>query len=203
MKKFIAVAGNMGTGKSSLVEFLCSRYPIVPFYEQYETNPYLRDFYADMRAWAFHSQIFFLTQKFKNHLKLAAVDRSVIQDRTIYEDAEIFARNLYRSRYIKKRDFESYYDLYQSLLDTLPPPDLLIFLRSPLRTVRRRIRLRGREYEQNILASRYLQHLNGLYDGWISRYRLSEVVTIDTGQLDFVNNLVDMTDVLQAVEKYI
>jgi deoxyadenosine/deoxycytidine kinase len=203
MKRFIAVAGNMGTGKSSLVEFLCSRYSIVPYYEQYETNPYLRDFYSDMRAWSFHSQIFFLTQKFKNHLKLAAVEQSVIQDRTIYEDAEIFARNLYRSRYMKKRDFDSYYDLYRSLLDTLPPPDLLIFLRSPLRMVRKRIRLRGRTYEQKILHSRYLHRLNDLYEDWIARYRLSEVVTIDTGRLDFVNNLVDMTDVMQAVEKYI
>ncbi|MEA3241431.1 MAG: deoxynucleoside kinase, partial [Pseudomonadota bacterium] len=182
MKKFIAVAGNMGSGKSKLVEFLCSYYPLTPYYEQYENNPYLKEFYQDMKSWSFKSQIFFLTQKFKSHLKLGHVNNSVVQDRTIYEDAEIFARNLYRSRLMRKKDFDTYYDLYTSLLNTLPSPDLLIYLRCSNRTIRKRIKYRGRPYEQNI-KSRYLNRLNQLYEDWIENYRLSEVAVIDTDQL--------------------
>ncbi|MEA2108735.1 MAG: deoxynucleoside kinase [Pseudomonadota bacterium] len=202
MKKFIAVAGNMGSGKSKLVEFLCSYYPLTPYYEQYENNPYLKEFYQDMKFWSFKSQIFFLTQKFKSHLKLVHVNNSVVQDRTIYEDAEIFARNLYRSRLMRKKDFDTYYDLYTSLLNTLPSPDLLIYLRCSNRTIRKRIKYRGRPYEQNI-KSRYLNRLNQLYEDWIENYRLSEVAVIDTDQLDYINNLVDMVDVRQVIEKYI
>jgi len=202
MKKFIAVAGNMGSGKSKLVEFLCSYYPLTPYYEQYESNPYLKDFYRDMKSWAFKSQIFFLTQKFKSHLQLIHIDNSVVQDRTIYEDAEIFARNLYRSRLMLKKDFATYYDLYTSLLDTLPAPDLLIYLRCSNRTIKKRIKFRGRPYEQNI-KSRYLNRLNQLYEDWIDKYRLSEVAIIDTDQLDYIHNLVDMVDVRQVIEKYI
>jgi len=202
MKKFIAVAGNMGAGKSKLVEFLCSYYPLTPYYEQYESNPYLKDFYQDMKSWSFKSQIFFLTQKFKSHFKLIDIRNSVVQDRTIYEDAEIFARNLYRSRLMKKKDFDTYYDLYTSLLDTLPSPDLLIYLRCSNRTIRKRIKYRGRPYEQNI-KSRYLNRLNQLYEDWIDNYRLSEVATIDTDQLDYIHNLVDMVDVRKVIEKFI
>jgi deoxyadenosine/deoxycytidine kinase len=202
MRKFIAIAGNMGSGKSSMVEFLCSRYPLTPYYEQYESNPYLEDFYRDMKTWSFKSQIFFLTQKFKSHLQLADRDTSVVQDRTIYEDAEIFARNLYNSRKMLKKDFLTYYDLYTSLLRTLPAPDLLIYLRCNYKTIRRRIAVRGRPYERQV-QSRYLKRLNQLYEDWLAAYRLSPVIVIDTDELDYVHNLVDMIDVLQIIEKYI
>ncbi|MBN2333058.1 MAG: deoxynucleoside kinase [Deltaproteobacteria bacterium] len=202
MKKFIAVAGTMGAGKSSMVEFLCSHYPLTPYYEQYGTNPYLKDFYQDMKTWAFKSQVYFLTQKFKSHLALADVTSSVVQDRTIYEDAEIFARNLYRSRLLKKKDFDTYYDLYSSLLETLAPPDLLVYLTCPYRTIRKRIKLRGRPFEQQV-KPRYLKRLMQLYDEWIADYNLSEVVVINTDELDYVHNLVDMLDVRQVIEKYI
>ncbi|RLB70996.1 MAG: deoxynucleoside kinase [Deltaproteobacteria bacterium] len=175
---------------------------MTPYYEQYESNPYLKEFYQDMKSWSFKSQIFFLTQKFKSHLKLIHVQNSVVQDRTIYEDAEIFARNLYRSRLMRKRDFETYYDLYTSLLNTLPSPDLLIYLRCSNRTIRKRIKNRGRSYEQNI-SPRYLGRLNQLYESWIASYSLSEIAIINTDELDYIHNLVDMVDVRKVIEKYI
>ena len=202
MRRFIAIAGNMGAGKSSMVKFLCSRYPLTPYYEQYENNPYLQDFYRDMKTWSFKSQIYFLTQKFKSHLKLTDLDKSVVQDRTIYEDAEIFARNLYNSRKMLKKDFLTYYDLYSSLLQTLPPPDLLIYLRCNYRTIRKRIAVRGRPYERQVKTG-YLKRLNQLYEDWLANYCLSKVLIINTDELDYLHNLVDMIDVLQVIERYI
>ena len=137
-RKYIAIAGNIGAGKTELTEFLCSRYGLTPFYEPNDQNPYLADFYTDMKTWAFRSQLFFLTHKFRLHLALQDEPGTVIQDRTIYEDAEIFARNLYRQRLIDKRDFETYWELYQGIKRALRPPDLMIQLRCPVRTLRRR-----------------------------------------------------------------
>ena len=140
MKKFIAVAGNMGAGKSSMVAFLHSRYGFDPVYEPFSTNPYLDDFYSDMRAWAFHSQLYFLTHKFGLHLSLDERPGTVVLDRTIYEDAEIFATNLARGRYMRKRDYETYMELYSTMREALQPPDLLIYLRCETRAIRRRIK---------------------------------------------------------------
>ena len=149
-KRFIAIAGNIGAGKTELTQFLCRRYDIKPFYEPNEQNPYLADFYADMKTWAYRSQVFFLTHKFRLHLELQDEPGAVVQDRTIYEDAEIFARNLYRQRHIDARDFKLYWQLYQSISATLRPPDLMIYLRCPVRTLRKRIQLRGRAMENDI-----------------------------------------------------
>ncbi len=203
MVRYIAVAGNMGTGKSSLVEFLCRRYPhIRPFYERFEDNPYLEDFYRDMRRWAFQSQVYFLTLKFRIHQELAASDQVVIQDRTIYEDAEVFAENLHRRGILTGRDYRAYRLLYETIRRSLPPPDLLIYLRSSLRTIRRRIRRRGRAFEQGV-ESGYLRDLNRLYRSWIRRYTLSPVVVLDADRLDFIHDLVDRIEVLRTIERYL
>ena len=201
-QKFIAIAGNIGAGKTELTEFLCKRYGLKPFYEPNDQNPYLADFYADMKTWAYRSQLFFLTHKFRLHLSLQGEPGAVIQDRTIYEDAEIFARNLYRQRLIEKRDFETYWELYQSIGRALRPPDLMIQLRCPVRTLRQRIRARGRSFEQDIAAA-YLRRLNLLYADWYARYDLSPVMQIEIDKLDYLTDLVDRVDLLDRIENYL
>jgi deoxyadenosine/deoxycytidine kinase len=198
-RKFIAVAGNIGTGKSSLLDFLTSTYHIEPFYEPNDENPYLPDFYRDMKRWAFQSQLFFLSNKFRIHQEADRMPGVVIQDRTIFEDAEIFATALYQMRKIDKRDWATYWNFYQSILEAIQPPDLMIYLRCSMRTLRRRIRLRGREMEQDIPLS-YLKRLERLYESWIQDYSLSEILVLESDQLDFVNDLVDRQDVRERIE---
>jgi len=200
--RFIAVAGNIGAGKTELTEFLCRRYGLKPFYEPNDQNPYLADFYADMRTWAFRSQLFFLTHKFRLHQALQDDPGAVIQDRTLYEDAEIFARTLYRQRLIEKRDFETYWELYQSIQRALRPPDLMIQLRCPVRTLRQRIRARGRSFEQDIPAP-YLRRLNRLYEDWFASYQLSPVLVLETDKLDYLTDLVDHVGLLDQIERYL
>ena len=201
-RKFIAIAGNIGAGKTELTEFLFRRYGLKPFYEPNDQNPYLEDFYADMKTWAYRSQLFFLTHKFRLHLSLQGEPGAVVQDRTIYEDAEIFARNLYRQRLIEKRDFETYWELYQSIGRALRPPDLMIQLRCPVRTLRQRIRARGRSFEQDIPAA-YLRRLNLLYEDWYARYDLSPVLRLEIDRLDYLTDLVDRVDLLDRIEHYL
>ena len=155
-----------------------------------------------MDRWAFHSQVYFLTHKFRLHRKLEKEPGVVVQDRTLYEDAEIFARNLHLSRKISKRDWKTYQELYEVVSASLKPPDLMIQLTASVRTIRRRIRLRGRPEEQTI-PTRYLRRLNELYEDWFARYDLSEVVRIETDNLDYVTNLVDRIDLLQAIERHL
>jgi len=200
VKRYIAVAGNIGAGKTSLVEFLVRRYKLKPFFEPNDENPYLKDFYKDMKAWAFHSQIYFLTHKFRLHRELERFPKTVIQDRTIYEDAEIFAKNLHRSRYISKRDYATYREMYETIRKDLTPPDIMIFLRCSVRTMRKRIRQRGRGMEQQI-PTRYLNRLNSLYTEWISDYKLSPLIEIDSDRIDYVTDLVHRLDLLKAIEK--
>ncbi len=200
--KFIAIAGNIGAGKTELTEFLCRRYDLRPFFEPNDENPYLEDFYRDMRTWAFRSQLFFLSRKFRLHLELQDAAGAAIQDRTLYEDAEIFARNLYRQRLITKRDFEVYWELYQSIASSVRPPDLMIQLRCPVRTLRQRIRARGRSMEQDIPVN-YLRRLNRLYTEWFENYRLSPVLVLDTDQLDWLTDLVDRVDLFRKLEKFL
>jgi deoxyadenosine/deoxycytidine kinase len=201
-QKFIAIAGNIGAGKTELTEFLFRRYGLKPFYEPNDQNPYLEDFYADMKTWAYRSQLFFLTHKFRLHLSLQGEPGAVVQDRTIYEDAEIFARNLYRQRLIERRDFETYWELYQSIGRALRPPDLMIQLRCPVRTLRQRIRARGRSFEQDIPAA-YLRRLNVLYEDWYARYELSPVLRLEIDKLDYLTDLVDRVDLLDRIEHYL
>jgi deoxyadenosine/deoxycytidine kinase len=185
MKKFVAIAGNIGVGKSTLVTMLCRRLEWQPFYEPEGENPYLADFYQDMRAWSFHSQIFFLTRRLRLHRQLLDHPTSAIQDRSVYEDAEVFARNLYRQGLINERDYGSYRDLYQVLVDFLPPPDLVVYLRATVPTLITRIQSRGRAYERQI-SSEYLDQLNQLYDDWITHFSLCPVLTVPTDELNYV-----------------
>lgn len=198
--RFVAVAGNIGAGKSTLVSFLAAQYGLEPHFEPNEQNPYLVDFYDDMPRWAFHSQMFFLAKKFRMHQELVRSPSPVIGDRTIYEDAEIFAENLYRRRQMSKRDYLTYRELYEAIVQVLPPPDLMIYLKCSMRTLRRRIALRGRPEEQSIPTS-YLRRLQELYDAWFRRYDLSEAVVIETDQLDYIHDLVHRIDLFDQVER--
>lgn len=202
--KYIAVAGNIGCGKSTLVDFICRRYGVQPFFEPNATNPYLVDFYANMREWAFHSQVYFLTHKFRIHQELEQrrTKATVIQDRTIYEDAEIFATHLHRGRFINKRDWGVYCDLYETILAALQPPDLMIYLRAPVRTIRHRIKLRGRREEQTIPVS-YLRALNDLYEEWFGAYKRSPTVVLETDKLDYLSDLVHRIDVIKTIEQHL
>jgi len=201
-KKFIAVAGNIGSGKTELTSFLCKKYGLTPFFEPNAENPYLADFYRDMKTWAFRSQLFFLTHRFRLHRKLEQTPATVVQDRTIYEDAEIFAKNLHRQRLIDRRDFATYWELYQSIAETLAPPDLMIYLKCSVKALQARIRLRGRRFEREI-PSAYLSRLNALYDEWFAQYSASAVLVLSTDKLDYVTDLVDRVDLFRKLESYL
>ncbi len=201
-QKFIAIAGNIGAGKTELTAFLCKKYGLNPFFEPNDQNPYLADFYKDMKTWAFRSQIFFLTHKFRLHRELEKQAGTAIQDRTIYEDAEIFAKNLFRQRQIDKRDWKTYWELYESVAEALKPPDLMIYLRCPVKTLKQRIRIRGRKMEQDIPTA-YLNRLNALYEDWFTRYKMSPVLVLPTDTLDYLTNLVDRVDLFRQIEKHL
>lgn len=185
-KHFIAIAGNIGVGKSTLVGLLADRLGWTPFYEAVDENPYLADFYQDMRAWSFHSQVFFLSKRLRHHRGLLDHPGSVIQDRSIYEDAEIFAKNLYRQGNISDRDYGTYRELYEVLTLYLPPPDLVVYLRASVKTLMSRIHQRGRDYERDI-SPEYLARLNVLYDEWIDTFTLCPVLTLPADELDYVH----------------
>lgn len=186
-KYFIAVAGNIGVGKSSLTSLLSQRLRWEPFLEGVSDNPYLADFYADMEKWSFHSQVFFLARRLGHHRQLLDRPNSVIQDRTVYEDAEIFARNLYIQGAMQERDYATYTELYRAVTSILPPPHLVIYLRASVSTLKGRIQHRGRTYERHITDS-YLEKLNGLYEDWLEHFSLCPVLTIPADRLDFVAN---------------
>jgi len=184
-KRFVTVAGNIGVGKSTLVELLSKRLGWEPFYEPVGENPYLAEFYRDMRSWAFHSQMFFLTRRLRAHRQLLDHPTSAIQDRSVYEDAEVFAQNLYLQRHMTERDYQTYRELYQILTDFLPPPDLVIYLRASIPTLERRIALRGRDYEKQIQPE-YLHRLSALYEAWIINFKLCPVLAVPADDLDYV-----------------
>ena len=187
MKRFVAIAGNIGVGKSTLTALLRQQLNWEPFFEAVEDNPYLADFYKDMRRWSFHSQIYFLSRRLRHHWQLLQRTNSVIQDRTVYEDAEIFARNLYQQDLMAERDYRSYCELYEVVTTVLPPPDLIVYLRASVPTLQDRIQRRGRPFERDIAAS-YLEQLNQLYEEWIDGFSLCPVLTVPSDDLDFVLN---------------
>ena len=187
MKRFVAIAGNIGVGKSALTALLSERLNWEPFFEAVNDNPYLADFYRDMKLWSFHSQIYFLSRRLRHHWQLFRRANSVVQDRTVYEDAEIFARNLYRQGLMDERDYHSYHELYDVVTTVLPPPDLIVYLRASVPTLQERIRHRGRPYEQDI-STAYLEQLNELYEEWIDGFSLCPVLSVSSDDLDFVLN---------------
>jgi len=185
-KYFLTIAGNIGVGKSTLTHLLASRLGWKAYFEAFEENPYLADFYGDMKKWGFHSQIFFLSKRLQQHYTLLQQPDPVIQDRSVYEDAEIFARNLYRQGAMAAREWETYQQLYHTSALLVSPPSLLVYLKASIPTLVRRISLRGRDYEQSISVD-YLTQLNELYQEWITHFTLCPVLTIETDALDFVH----------------
>jgi deoxyadenosine/deoxycytidine kinase len=200
--RFIAVAGSIGAGKSSLIGFLQERFGLHPFYERNDDNPFLEDFYRDMPAFAFPAQTWFLARKFRAHREIGHLDRPAVLDRTIYEDAEVFSAHLFERGHFPPREYQTYLSLYRSIRDVLPPPALLVYLKSSVRTQRRRIALRGRSMEHGIEPD-YLRGLNRLYRGWVGRWRASPVLVLDADRLDFVTDLVHQADVLTMLRRHL
>lgn len=198
---YIAIAGNIGAGKSTLTRLLAQQYALEPVFEAVDENPYLEDFYKDMRGYAFHSQMFFLAKRLKQHIAQVNPGGRIVQDRTIYEDAAIFARNLYQTKIMSERDFKSYSEMYSAIVQTLRPPDLLIYLQASLDTLKKRIALRGRAYEHSI-SSAYLTELNDLYESWIAGYDLSDVLIINADETDFLNEASDVSKLMAQLERY-
>ncbi|RMG72594.1 MAG: deoxynucleoside kinase [Chloroflexi bacterium] len=196
---FIAIAGNIGAGKSTLTGLLADYFDWQPFYEANAENPYLEDFYRDMERWSFHSQIFFLSKRLEHHRQLVDYPGSVVQDRTVYEDAEIFARNLYRQGDMSERDYDTYRRLYHAVCKFLPPPHLIIYLKSSVDTLMARILQRGRDFEQDIKRE-YIAALNDLYNNWIDNWTLCPVLTIDMDSLDFVQREDDLQRIIDQIE---
>ncbi len=202
--RIIAVAGNMGAGKSSLVDWLRHQFDMVPFFEPNEENPYLADFYGDMRRWSLHSQTFFLVRRFQIHRaisrRMETDARPIVQDRTLYEDAEVFAAHLHEAGHLDDRDWGMYQDLYLTLREEIRPPDLMIYLRCPLKTLTQRIRKRGRAFERAIPKA-YLASLERLYEAWFARYDASPSLVIETDRLDYVERLFDRLEVREAINQ--
>lgn len=207
-KVFVSIAGNIGSGKSSLTKLLSNHFGWIPFYESVDNNPYLSDFYGDMKRWSFHLQVYFLSNRFKNHKQIVEMPEPVIQDRSIYEDVEIFARNLHEMGNMDARDYENYRELFGIMIDYLKPPDLLIYLRANVDTLVRQIKLRGRSYEQSI-SREYLERLNASYEDWIKRYAVEsersdpgrgKLLIIESDEIDFVKNGRHLDDIITNVE---
>lgn len=199
-KHFIAVAGNIGAGKSSLTKLLSERFGWKPFFESVADNPYLGDFYTDMKRWSFNLQVYFLSNRFMSHKAITEGPESVILDRVIYEDAEIFARNLYEIGKMDERDYKNYVELYKVMTAYLRPPDLLIYLRANVDTLLKQIGLRGRDFEQGI-PREYLEQLNKHYENWTQNYRLGPLLTVESDNLDFVNKKDDLERIVKMIEK--
>jgi deoxyadenosine/deoxycytidine kinase len=185
MKKFVIISGNIGSGKSSLTELLSKQLGWKAFHEVVDDNPYLKDFYYDMKKWSFHLQVFFLSKRFKHHQEIINDSCSVVQDRSIYEDVDIFARNLYEQGLMEARDYHNYSELFGIMIDFLNPPSLIVYLQASVDTLLQRISLRGRDYEQKI-TKEYLLQLNTLYEKWVKQFSLCPILEIATDGLDFV-----------------
>lgn len=196
---FLAIAGNIGAGKSSLTGLLARHYNWNAVYESVDDNPYLADFYEDMKRWSFNLQIYFLSSRFRHQKQLMLSTDSFIQDRTIYEDVEIFAKNLYEMSLMSERDYTNYKSLFAEMVSYLKPPDLLIYLRAKVPTLVHQIQKRGRDYENTIRID-YLERLNKHYEDWIDRYPHSKLI-IETDDLDFVNHTDDLGKVIDLVDK--
>lgn len=199
MSYFIAIAGNIGVGKSTLTERLGTKLGWEIYLEPTAQNPYLADFYKDMRRWGFHSQVFFLTHRLQQHIDLLNAPNTVVQDRSVYENAEVFARNLYEKDLLSERDWATYQQIYQNLIDLVPPPNLIVYLRATVPTLRRRIELRGREYERRVSTS-YLAELNQLYDRWTRTFTIAPIMTVNTDNVNFVEDDNALEQLVREIE---
>ncbi len=197
-KIFVAVAGNIGTGKTTLTKMLGEHFGWDTHFESVSDNPYLADFYTDMKRWSFPLQIYFMTHRVKAHLNITDGLASSIQDRTIYEDANIFARNLFETGMLEDRDYKNYIEIYNVLCASLQPPDLMIYLRKSLPRLKEQIKKRGRDYEQDMPAD-YLLNLNRYYDDWIGNYTLGKKLVIQSDDIDFVANPSDFEAICKEV----
>ena len=195
----IAVSGNIGAGKTTLTEMLAKHYGWNPEYEDVEDNPYLADFYKDMHKWAFHLQVYFLNSRFEQINKVRTGEKTVIQDRTIYEDAYIFAKSLYKQGFFKDRDYENYLSLFDSMIRFVKPPDLLIYLKADIGKLVHNIEIRGREYESAITID-YLKGLNAHYDDWIENYDSGRLLLVDVNGMDFVRNPEDFSEIVSKID---
>ena len=199
MIKHVAIAGNIGAGKTTLTEMLGRHFGWEVHYENTESNPYLSDFYLDMKRWSFNLQVFFLSSRYQQVLQILQGNRTVIQDRTIYEDAFIFAPNLADMGLMERRDFENYLTLFQSIVSQIKAPDLLIYLKASIPTLVEHIQMRGRDYEGSISLD-YLKRLNERYDNWIGGYREGKLLVINVDNLDFTSNQDHAAKVLEMVQ---
>jgi deoxyadenosine/deoxycytidine kinase len=186
-RRYVAVAGNIGAGKSTLTGLLSQNFGWQPVYEQVDENPYLSDFYGDMQRWSFNLQVFFLSSRFRHQQAIETAAGSVVQDRSIYEDAEIFAHNLYEMELMDARDYANYRDLFSIMTSYLRPPDLLVYLRASVPTLVRHIQSRGRAFEASIKLD-YLERLNRHYERWVAEYDLGPKMIVDVDTVDFVHN---------------
>ncbi|MFA6247572.1 MAG: deoxynucleoside kinase [Mucilaginibacter sp.] len=196
----IAIVGNIGAGKTTLTEMLAKNYGWEPLYEAVDNNPYLEDFYNEMKRWSFNLQIYFLNSRYRQIVDIQKNGRDIIQDRTIYEDAYIFAENLHDMGLMTTRDYENYQSMFDNITEFIKPPDLLVYLKASVPTLVNNIQRRGREYEIGIRID-YLSKLNEKYDKWINGYKLGKLLVLDKDNLDFANNTEDMASIVEKIER--
>jgi deoxyadenosine/deoxycytidine kinase len=197
--KHIAIAGNIGAGKTTLTELLSKHYKWIPQFEDVANNPYLNDFYEDMPRWSFNLQVYFLNNRLNNLIDIQRGTETVIQDRTIYEDAHIFAPNLHEMGLMSKRDFENYFNFFETLKKMVQPPDLLIYLKASVPTLVAQIQKRGREYEENIRLD-YLKKLNEYYNKWTDNYKEGPILVVDVDMNKFPDNEEHLGEIIQRID---
>ncbi len=198
----VAIAGNIGAGKTTLTKLLAKHYKWEPHYELVDENPYLDDFYGEMERWSFNLQVYFLNSRFRQILELKETGKNIIQDRTIYEDSSIFAPNLHAMGLMTNRDFSSYSSLFDLMENLVTPPDLLIYLRASIETLVGQIHKRGRDYENSISID-YLSRLNERYEAWITKYSKGKLLIIDVDNLNFVDNPEDLSSIIERIDAQI
>lgn len=194
----IAIAGNIGSGKSTLTGLLAKQFKWEPHYEDADDNPYINDFYEDMQRWSFNLQIYFLNTRFNQMLEIRKSGKDIIQDRTIYEDAYIFAPNLHSMGLMSTRDFENYFTMFNLLNSLIQPPDLLVYLRASIPTLVNQIQKRGRKYENSIRLD-YLKRLNERYEAWVETYKLGKLLVIDVDNYNFIDRAEDLSTVIDRI----
>lgn len=197
--KHVAIAGNIGAGKTTLAKKLAHHYGWQTEFEAVENNPYLIDFYKDMKQWSFHLQVFFLNSRLNQVKRIRENEHTVVQDRSIYEDCYVFAKNLHQSGNMTERDYRNYLDLFDSMAPVITPPDLLIYLRADIPKLVGQIEKRGREYEESIRID-YLKTLNQHYEAWIKQYDLGKLIIIDVNQLDYLHNVEDFALIVSKID---